>query len=41
VVPQPLQDEARVDELRARVGLEPLADYLAQFEEACAAESGG
>jgi hypothetical protein len=40
-VPQPLQDEARVDELRARVGLEPLADYLARFEEACAAESGG
>ncbi|HEY8471777.1 MAG TPA: DUF6624 domain-containing protein [Natronosporangium sp.] len=38
-VPQPLWDEARVDERRARVGLEPLADYLAQFEEGCA--SGG
>ena len=27
----PIEDEARVDERRARVGLEPLADYLKRF----------
>jgi hypothetical protein len=37
-VPRPIVDERHVDERRARVGLVPLADYLAQFDEGCAAE---
>lgn len=32
-VPQPLENEAEVDKLRAEVGLMPLADYLKQMEE--------
>ncbi len=32
VEPLPIEDAARVDERRARVGLEPLADYLQRFE---------
>lgn len=34
--PAPIENEGKVDERRAEVGLDPLADYLAQFEEACA-----
>jgi len=37
-VPIPIEDEANVDERRAEVGLGSLAEYLAGFEEACAAE---
>lgn len=37
-VPAPIADEDGIDARRAEVGLEPLADYLAQFAEACAAE---
>ncbi|WP_199521453.1 DUF6624 domain-containing protein [Jiangella anatolica] len=37
--PAPLADPETVDERRAEVGLEPLADYLATLEEACAAEA--
>jgi hypothetical protein len=36
----PISDRPQVDELRAEIGLEPLEDYLASFEEACAAELG-
>lgn len=36
-VPGPIEDEANVDDRRAAMGLEPLADYLAQFDEVCAA----
>jgi hypothetical protein len=38
--PAVLADPDRVDVLRAEVGLEPLADYLADLEPACAAEAG-
>jgi hypothetical protein len=31
-------DPEHVDERRAEVGLDPLDDYLAELEEACAAE---
>jgi hypothetical protein len=34
----PLVDAADVDELRAEVGLQPLAEYYEQFAEGCAAE---
>jgi hypothetical protein len=34
----PLVDPEGVDDLRAEVDLDPLADYLAEFEEGCAAE---
>ncbi|WP_199702314.1 DUF6624 domain-containing protein [Jiangella rhizosphaerae] len=37
--PAPLADPETVDERRAEAGLEPLADYLATLEEACAAEA--
>ena len=37
-VPQPIADEETVDERRTEVGLQPLADYLAELAEACAAE---
>lgn len=37
-VPGPIEDEENVDARRAEVDLEPLADYLAQFAEACGAE---
>jgi hypothetical protein len=36
----PLVDADRVDELRADIGLDPLATYLAEFEEGCAEELG-
>jgi hypothetical protein len=36
----PIADREHVDERRAEVGLEPLEDYLALFEEDCAAELG-
>jgi hypothetical protein len=39
--PAPLKDPERVDELRADAGLEPLADYLAEVDEMCAAEMTG
>ncbi|NLG20774.1 MAG: hypothetical protein GX555_04980 [Actinomycetales bacterium] len=35
--PAPIRDEATVDERRAEVGLPPLANYLAELEEVCAA----
>jgi hypothetical protein len=35
-VPAPIGDEDKVDQRRADIGLDPLADYLAQFAEACA-----
>lgn len=38
-VPAPIDDEDHVDERRAEVDLDPLADYLAEFEQACAAEN--
>jgi hypothetical protein len=31
----PLLDEAAVDDLRAEAGMEPLADYFAEFEAGC------
>jgi hypothetical protein len=34
----PLVDPDQVDQLRADVGLDPLATYLAEFEEGCTAE---
>lgn len=37
--PAPLAEPETVDERRAEAGLEPLADYLATLEEACAAEA--
>lgn len=37
----PLVDEAGVDELRAEVDLDPLADYFAEFGAGCEAETGG
>jgi hypothetical protein len=37
----PIADAERVDERRAEVGLEPLEDYFASFEEACEAELMG
>ena len=37
----PLVDEAGVDALRAEVGLDPLADYFAEFGAGCEAETGG
>ncbi len=37
--PAPLADPETVDERRAEAGLDPLADYLATLEEACAAEA--
>ncbi|MGH9213783.1 MAG: DUF6624 domain-containing protein [Acidimicrobiales bacterium] len=36
--PDPLDDPDQVDQLRSDVGLGPLAGYLADFEEGCAAE---
>jgi hypothetical protein len=39
--PAPLKDPERVDEFRADAGLEPLADYLAEVDEMCAAEKTG
>jgi len=36
----PLVDPEGVDDLRADVGLDPLATYLAEFEEGCAEELG-
>lgn len=33
--PLPLEDEARVDDLRAQVGLPPLAEYATLFEGQC------
>lgn len=35
----PIAEQAQVDDRRGQVGLEPIADYLAQFSAACAAES--
>jgi hypothetical protein len=35
----PLAQPDEVDELRAGVGLDPLADYMAEFAQACADES--
>jgi hypothetical protein len=37
----PLTDPERVDELRAKAGLEPLDDYLAELDKICAEESSG
>jgi Family of unknown function (DUF6624) len=37
--PAELADPDRVDERRAEVGLPPLADYLAELADACAAEA--
>lgn len=37
--PAPLADPETVDERRAEVGLEPMDDYLATLNEACAAEA--
>lgn len=37
--PAPLADPEMVDERRAEVGLEPIDDYLATLNEACAAEA--
>ena len=37
----PLVDEAAVDDLRAEAGMDPLADYFAEFEEGCAAGASG
>ncbi|MBB5787107.1 DUF6624 domain-containing protein [Jiangella mangrovi] len=37
--PAPLADPETVDERRTEVGLEPLDDYLATLNEACAAEA--
>jgi hypothetical protein len=37
--PAELAEPDRVDDLRAEVGLEPLADYLAELADACAAEA--
>ncbi|MGI5216025.1 DUF6624 domain-containing protein [Plantactinospora sp. CA-290183] len=34
-VPRPIADEAGVAERRAKVGLQPLDEYLAQFRDAC------
>ena len=34
-VPHPIAEEADVDQRRARLGMEPLAEYLAQFDEGC------
>ncbi|WP_204035182.1 DUF6624 domain-containing protein [Micromonospora qiuiae] len=34
-VPRPIADEAGVHERRAKVGLQPLEEYLAQFQDAC------
>ncbi|HSK96274.1 MAG TPA: DUF6624 domain-containing protein [Euzebyales bacterium] len=39
--PAELAEPDRVDELRAEVGLGPLADYLDELEPACAAEATG
>lgn len=36
--PGPIEDEANVDDRRAEVGLGPLADYLAEFDDICAAD---
>lgn len=37
--PAPLTDPDRVEERRAEVGLEPLAEYLAELADDCAAEA--
>ena len=37
-VPGPIAEEAGVDERRAAVGLQPLADYLAELADICAQE---
>ena len=36
--PAKIADEANVDDRRAEVGLDPLADYLAEIDEMCATE---
>jgi len=38
--PHPIEDEANVDQRRADVGLEPLADYVARFKDRAAARKG-
>lgn len=38
MVPAPIEDEGNVDQRRARVGLEPLADYLAVFDAECGSD---
>lgn len=35
----PIADQDQVDERRREIGLDPLDEYLAEFEEACAAEA--
>lgn len=37
--PAPLADPETVDERRAEAGLDPLDEYLATLDEACAAEA--
>jgi hypothetical protein len=37
-VPRPIVDEQHVEERRAGAGLEPLEDYLDQFDEGCAGD---
>lgn len=37
----PIRGEAGVDARRKEVGLDPLEDYYAELEEACAAEAAG
>jgi hypothetical protein len=37
-VPAPLADESAVDALRAELGLEPMADYLAEMAAVCAGD---
>jgi hypothetical protein len=39
-VPRPIADEQRMHDLRRQVGLQPYDEYLALFEEGCAAEGG-
>lgn len=34
-VPHPIAEEAEVDRRRVELGLEPLAEYLAQFDDGC------
>ncbi|HEX6263173.1 MAG TPA: DUF6624 domain-containing protein [Actinomycetota bacterium] len=37
----PIEDAGNVDARRKEVGLDPLDDYYAELEEACAAEAAG
>ena len=37
-VPRPIADEEGVHERRERIGLQPLEEYLASFEDGCAGE---